>query len=102
MHFVAFKRIVKQEQLFGLRKQSLKINKIQKHLRFSDYLKTNNKKNLNSKLKQFVKIRRKLNYFYVVVSGSKDWAGKKVTIPNSTFLIVKSSEMILFFYMHFI
>ena len=27
----------------------------------------------------------------------KDWAVKKVTIPNSTFLIVKSSEMIVFF-----
>ena len=31
----------------------------------------------------------------------KDWEGKKVTIPNSTFLIVKSSDMILFFYLHF-
>ena len=27
----------------------------------------------------------------------EEWAGKKVTIPNSTFLIVKNSEMILYF-----
>ena len=32
--------------MFVSSKQSLKINKIQKHLRFSDYVKTNHKKNL--------------------------------------------------------
>ena len=30
--------------------------------------------------------------------SSKDWVGKNVTIPNFKFLIVKSSEMILFIY----
>ena len=33
--------------------------------------------------------------------AGKDWAVKKVTIPNSTFLMVKSWEIILSFYLHF-
>ena len=37
-----------------------------------------------------------------VLSILKYLVGKKVTIPNSTFLIVKSSEMIFLFYLHFI
>ena len=36
-----------------------------------------------------------------LLDGPKDWAVKKVTIPNSTSLMVKSSEIILFFYLHF-
>ena len=40
----------------------------------------------------------KLNLSFL---GFKDWAVKKVTIPNSTSLMVKSSEIILFFYLHF-
>ena len=39
-----------------------------------------------------------LSWFY---PDSKDWPGKKVTILLSRFLMVKSSEMILFFYLHF-
>jgi hypothetical protein len=33
--------------------------------------------------------------------GTKDWAGKKVTILYSKFFIVKSSGIIQFFYLHF-
>ena len=33
--------------------------------------------------------------------GAKDWAGKKVTILYSTLLMVKSSEIIWFFNLHF-
>ena len=32
---------------------------------------------------------------------NKDWPGKKVTILKSRLLMVKSSEMILFFHLHF-
>ena len=46
-------------------------------------------------------MREQFQKWLFIFFYNKDWAVKKVTIPNSTFLMMKSSEIILFFYQHF-
>ena len=41
------------------------------------------------------------SYIWTGIRITKDWAGKKVTILYSKVLIVKSSGIIQFFYLHF-
>jgi hypothetical protein len=49
-------------------------------------------------------LKLKLVFYYVLLTQvicNKDWAAKKVTIFNSIVHLVKTSENILFFYLHF-